>query len=123
MTKWLDKKIDFSYYCSRRKINLLILRVMKKNRLFFFLILVTSFLLPSSYAGYNDIIEADFLTHGTKYEAQDMEDLVCDKQNVVAVISHALSTFIFIQDLFFGPLSGFSFPTPLTHSISSVLRC
>ncbi len=68
-------------------------------------------------------MEADFLTLGTKYEAQDMEDLVYDKHNVVAVISHVFSTFLFIQDLFFGPLPGFSFPTPLTHTISSVLRC
>ncbi len=98
---------------------------MKRDRFFFFLIFATSFLLPLScaYACYNDIVEADFLTLETKYEAADMEDLAFDKQNLTGVIFHPLSTFLFLEDNFFGALPGSFLSMPLIHPISSVLRC
>ena len=47
-----------------------------------FLILSLSFLLPlvSAHSNFNTLIEADFLTHGVKFEAGDLNDLWVDKQ-------------------------------------------
>ena len=38
------------------------------------------FLLAYAYSNYNTLIEADFITHGTKFEAGDRGDLWVDRQ-------------------------------------------
>ncbi len=38
------------------------------------------FLLAYAYSNYNTLIEADFITHGTKFEAEDTADLWVDRQ-------------------------------------------
>ena len=38
------------------------------------------FLLVYAYSNYNTLIEADFITHGTKFEAEDTGDLWVDRQ-------------------------------------------
>jgi hypothetical protein len=53
----------------------------KRRAISTFLILSLSFLflLASAYSNYNTLIEADFLTQGTKYEAGDLDNLWVDK--------------------------------------------
>jgi hypothetical protein len=98
---------------------------MKRDRLFFSIILAISFLFPFScaYAYYDDIVEADFLTRGTKYEAADIANLVVDKFNLTGVTPPSVSTWLFSGDTFWGP----NFYLPLSpypnHPASSVLRC
>ena len=98
---------------------------MKRDRLSFLIILAISFLFPLScaYAHYNDIVEADFLTFGTKYEAADIENLVVDKYNLTGVTPPLVSTFLYFKENFWGPYWDFPLSTPPSHLASSVLRC
>jgi hypothetical protein len=98
---------------------------MKRDRLFFSIVLAISFLFPFScaYAYYDDIVEADFLTLGTKYEAADIDNLVVDKFNLTGVTPPLVSTFFFSGDNFWGPHLYFPLSTYPNHPASSVLRC
>jgi len=98
---------------------------MKRDRLSFLFIVAISFLFPLScaYAYYNDIMEADFLTRGTKYEAADIENLVIDKYNLIGVTPPLGSTFLYPKENFLGTYLDFPLSTPPHHPASSVLRC
>jgi hypothetical protein len=98
---------------------------MKRDRLFLSIIFAISFLFPLScaYAYYNNIVEADFLTRGTKYEAADIDNLVVDKHNLTGVTPPMVSTLLFVEDNIGGPHFYFPLSTPLNHLASSVLRC
>jgi hypothetical protein len=98
---------------------------MKRDRLSFLIIVAISFLFPLSctYAHYNDIMEADFLTRGTKYEAADIENLVVDKYNLTGVTPPLASAFAYLNENFLGPYLAFPLSTPSNHLASSVLRC
>jgi len=98
---------------------------MKRDRLSFLIILAISFLFPLScaYAHYNDIVEADFLTFGTKYEAADINNLVVDKHNFIGVNPPLVSTWLYFADNFWGPYGYFPLSTPPNQLASSVLRC
>jgi hypothetical protein len=104
---------------------LLCLALMKRGHFFILLIFLTSFLLPLSCAcsSYNSIVEADFLTPDQKIEAVDAENLFIDKQNLSGVIPQPSLSSLFIKDNFLPTLLPFSFPAPLMHSTSSILRC
>ena len=47
---------------------------------FLILSLCLIFPLASAFSNFNTLIEADFLTHGAKFEAGDLNDLWVDKQ-------------------------------------------
>ena len=98
---------------------------MKRERFFSLIILAVSFLFPFScaYTQYNDILEADFLTVGTKYEATDLENLVVDKYNLTGVTPPLLSAFLFITVNSLGAYMPFPLSAPPNHLASSVLRC
>jgi hypothetical protein len=98
---------------------------MKKDRLSFLIIIAISFLFPLScaYAHYNDIMEADFLTHGTKYEAADIENLVVDKYKLTAVTPPLVSTLLYLKENFPGTYLDLPLSTLSNHLASSVLRC
>ncbi len=99
---------------------------MKGDYLFFILLIFAiSFLVPLScaYSHYNDLIEADFLTHGKKYEAADLEDLCVDKQVLNWVAPPPIPVFLFLEYDFFSFLLAASFPAPLIQPTSTVLRC
>jgi len=98
---------------------------MKRDHLSFLIIVAISFLFPLScaYAHYNDIMEADFLTRGTKYEAADIENLVVDKYKLTGVNPPLVSTFLYLKENFLGSYLDFPLSTPPNHLASSVLRC
>ena len=98
---------------------------MKRDRLFSLIILGVSCLFPFScaYAQYNDLLEADFLTIGTKYEAADIENLVVDKHNLMGLTPLLVSIFLYPEENFSGPYWDFPPSTPPNHPASSVLRC
>jgi len=97
---------------------------MNRGHFFILLIFLTSLLLPLSCAcsSYNSIVEADFLTLDQKIEAVDVEDLFIDKQNLSGVTPQPFLSSLF-NDNFLPTLLSFSFPAPLMHSTSSILRC
>ncbi len=80
------------------------------------------FLLASAYSNYNALIEADFITHGKKYEATDTDELWADKQ---------INPDFIQSNSFVGPSPGMSLHgllrTPQAaasvNSLFSVLRC
>ena len=96
---------------------------MRRDRLHFLFIVAISFALTfqSTYDGYNNIVEADFLKSGQTYENSDIGNLSVDKQNFTGVSPYPCCTFL--EENFFTLLWGFSVPTPLVQSTSSVLRC
>ena len=75
-----------------------------------------------AYGCYNDIMEADFLTLGKKYEAQDIGNLLIDKKNLTGGNPQPLSFFIFLENSFYDNLPVFSLLFPLIP-LTSILRC
>jgi len=98
---------------------------MKRDRLSFAIILGISFLLPLScaYDYYDDIMEADFLTFGTKYEAADIDNLLVDKHNFAGLNPPPVSTLLYFAGNFWSLYGFFPLATPLNQPSSSVLRC
>ena len=98
---------------------------MKRDRLFFSIILAISFLFPLSCANayYNNIVEADFLMLGTKYETADIDNLVVDKHNLTAVTHPLVSTFLHFEGNFWGRHLYFPLSASPNRLVSSVLRC
>jgi hypothetical protein len=98
---------------------------MKKNYLKILLACFMAIMMPFSfaYAYYDDLIEADFLTHGTKYEAGDMQNLFVEKQNFVGLTSDPSSTLLYVNDDFHVILSLLSPANLLLNPASSILRC
>ena len=75
-----------------------------------------------AYGGYAEIREADFLTGGKKYEAQDIGNLLIDKKNLTGETPQPLSFFLFFKDNFLENFSFFSLPS--VHLCSPlILRC
>ncbi len=97
---------------------------MKKGYLFIFLIFAFSFLLPLScaYSSYAVIAEADFLTHGVKFEAVDTENLFVDKQNF-ATLSVALSPALLPNDNLLESCPRLFLSIPTICQASPLLRC
>jgi len=75
-----------------------------------------------AYDCYNEIMEADFLTLGKKYEAQDIGNLLIDKKNLTGENPQPLSFFIFLGKDFWDNPSVFSLLFPLIP-LPSILRC
>ncbi len=98
---------------------------MAKNRFSILLIFAISFLLPYSYAYscYNEIVEADFLTKGKKYEAADTEGLFADKHKLAAAIPHPSAILTFTESNISAFFEDLSLPAPLIRSTSDTLRC
>ena len=78
----------------------------------------------SSYSYYYVLIETDVLFPGHKWDdPDDLPRSYLDKQNLEGMISAPFLFPFLLEDKFFGPFSGFSFPTLLNYSIPSILRC
>ena len=75
-----------------------------------------------AYDCYNEIMEADFLTLGKKYEAQDIGNLLIDKKNLAGGSPQPLSSFIFLEKNSWENLPVFSLLLPLIP-LTSILRC
>jgi hypothetical protein len=81
------------------------------------------FQLGASHSYYESLVEADFLGHGLKFEAADLENLFVDKQKSLEINPKA-SSFLCSEDInpseqFFPPY----FQAPSADQTSITLRC
>ena len=63
----------------------------KGNTIFLVIIISLSFQLGSAHSYYESLVEADFLGHGLKFEAADLENLFVDKQKSLEIGPRASS--------------------------------
>jgi hypothetical protein len=95
----------------------------KKYSLFCMAILCVIFVSSHIYSDYDVLLEADFIGHGLKFEAADLENLVIDKPKILDI---APSTLFILRpvdlDLFEqSAISYFQSATP--YQLTSPLRC
>ena len=97
---------------------------MKRERLFFPIAVVISFLLPLScaYDCYDDLREVDFLTRGTKYEAADIDNLLVDKHSLTGVNPPPVSTLFYFPGNFWSLYGVLPVTASPNQPISTVLR-
>ena len=79
--------------------------------------------LSCAYACYDDLLEADFLSTGSKYESQDADGFLLERQNPASVAAKPLTSFLLWagNSLILG--SVFSLPPGMTYPTLSALRC
>ena len=98
--------------------------IQKSKRIAPLLIAISLILLASStYSHYDSLREADFLYRGLKFEANDLEDLSFDKQNLW-VFNPTLFPARYLSDSGCYPeltSSSSFFPSP--DQAASILRC
>ncbi len=79
--------------------------------------------LSCAYAYYDDLLEADFLSAGAKYESQDCNDFFLQKQNPASMASKPLSVFLLWLGNFSAFCLFFSLSPDVTDPTGSILRC
>jgi hypothetical protein len=79
--------------------------------------------LSCAYAYYDDLLEADFLSTGAKYESQDCDDFFLEKQTPASTAAKPLTLFLLWVGNFLGSCSVFSLPLDVTDPTISILRC
>jgi hypothetical protein len=79
--------------------------------------------LSSSYASYDDLLEADFLSTGAKYETRDADDFLLEKQNPANMTEKSLPAFLLFTGNSLVLCSVFSPPPGVTDPTLSALRC
>jgi len=79
--------------------------------------------LSCAYACYDDFLEADFLSTDSKYESQDADGFLLEKQNPASVAAKPLTSFLLLagNSLILGSVS--SLPPGMTDPTLSALRC
>lgn len=77
--------------------------------------------LSCAYAYYDDLLEADFLSTGAKYESQECDDFFLEKQTPASTAARPL-TLLGVGN-FFASCSAFSLPVDVTDPTISILRC
>ena len=100
--------------------------LMKRDHPFsILLILGISLLLTFScaYANYDDLLEADFLSTGVKFESQDADGFLLEKQNPAGLAAKPLTAFLLLAGNSLALGSVFSLPPGVTDPTFSVLRC
>ncbi len=90
-----------------------------------FLIMSLSIIFPlaSGYSNYNTLIEADFPTHGAKFEAGDLNDLSVDKQINLDFLPGESFIIVSPEMSLLGLLILSSYQAVSIDSSFSVLRC
>jgi hypothetical protein len=81
------------------------------------------FLLASAYFNYNTLTEADFLTHGAKYEAGDLDGPWVDKQTNLDFMRGEFLIITSLEMSLHGLLITSSYPVVSIDPLFSVLRC
>ena len=81
------------------------------------------FLFSSAYIDYQQLIEADFLSSGKKYEDRDVEDFSVDKQLNLSIDSSPFSFFLLQANNLFASVIGPSFQIPSSDPKTFTLRC
>ena len=107
----------------------------KKNPLFLLLKRNSPFAIPlifgisllltisCAYAYYDDLLEADFLSPGAKYESQDLDNFFLEKQNPANVAAKPSAVFLLWAENSLPLCSVFSLPPGVTDPTLPLLRC
>jgi hypothetical protein len=76
-----------------------------------------------AYAYYDDLLEADFLSAGAKYESQDCDNFFLEKQNLASMAVNPLTGFLLWAEKSSAFCLVFSHPPDVTDPTTSILRC
>ena len=108
-----------------KKKNPLFLLVKRNPPLAIPLIFGISLLLTIScaYAYYDDLLEADFLSPGAKYESHDLDNFFLEKQNPANVAAKPSAVFLLWAENSLPLCSVFSLPPGVTDPTLPLLRC
>jgi len=99
------------------------IREYKSHTIFLVITISFFFQLGASHSYYESLVEADFLGHGLKFEAADLENLFVDKQKTLE-IGPQVSSILCLEDV--NPseqLFSFYFQEPSTNQTPLTLRC
>jgi len=99
-------------------------RIKPKAKTIFLIIAISlSFQVGSAHSYYESLIEADFIGHGLKFEAADLENLFVDKQKDLEIDPRAFSTpFLWVVNSS-KQIPLFYLQVPSTDQTSFILRC
>ena len=100
------------------------MRIKPKAKTIFLVIAISlSFQVGSAHSYYESLIEADFIGHGLKFEAADLENLFVDKQKDLDIDPRAFSALFLLVVNSFEQISLFYLQVPSTDQTSFILRC
>jgi hypothetical protein len=95
----------------------------KRSSFFGSLVIISIFLFSPSYIAYEELIEADFLSSGKKYEDRDAENFSLDKQPNLTIDSSPSSISSLRGNNLLDLLTGLSLQIPLSDQKPVTLRC
>lgn len=95
----------------------------KKFLLLRVLVFTSIFLFSPAYIDYQELIQVDFLSPGTKYEDRDIEDFSLAKQLNFTIGSNLLVFFRLPENNLFDPPTGLSLQIPSPGQKPFTLRC
>jgi len=97
----------------------------KRQKLYIILMVMTIsfFKLGAVHSYYKSLVEADFLGHGLKFEAADLENLFIDKQKSLEIGPKAASTLCSEDVNPSEQLFSFYFQVPSANQTPFTLRC
>jgi hypothetical protein len=87
------------------------------------LVVASIFLFSPAYIDYQELIEAGFLSSGTRYEDRDIEDFSLDKQLNFTIGSSLLPFFSLLGNNFLASSTGLYLQIPLLGQKPFTLRC
>jgi hypothetical protein len=101
-----------------------IVTIKPKGKTIFLVIAISlSFQLGSAHSYYESLVEADFVGHGLKFEAADLENLFVDKQKDLEIDPRAFSTLSLWGANLSEQISLSYLQVPSTEQTSFILRC
>jgi len=95
----------------------------KTCSLFFMATVCIMFASSHIYSDYNVLLEADFIGHGLKFEAVDLENLVVDKPKILDFAPSILSILNPLASDRFEPSANIYFHLATSYQLTSPLRC
>ena len=95
----------------------------KTFSLFFIATVCITFASSHIYSDYNVLLEADFIGHGLKFEAVDLENLVVDKPKILDLAPSVLSILNPLASDRFEKSANFYFHLATPYQLTSLLRC
>lgn len=95
----------------------------KPSSIFGILAIAFLFLFSPAYIDFQQLIEADFLSSGKKYEDRDVEDFSVDKQMNLIIDSSSFSFFSLVKNHLSASITGLSLQIPSSDPKPLTLRC
>ncbi len=95
----------------------------KPSSIFGILVIAFLFLFSPAYIDFQQLIEADFLSSGKKYEDRDVENFSLDKQVNLVIDSTPFSFFSLLENYFLTSITGLSLEISSSGPQPLALRC